>query len=201
MGWAFHNSVPNNPDAMTDEEVLVRIERLTHRLMGFWKNAHGWASIEAAGLLNKSMLEVQSSLATSLKKWVACESDGDLVLAWVNLGTLVEGALKLHLSVFYDDYKADPEAVKVKGKVKDPDGVRLNDLKMFFEKRIWAEGSPMREYVKLVQERRNTVHAFKDKEIGSFAEFKQAIRQHLIFLRSINAMLPYPDDMYQPRED
>lgn len=201
MAWAFYKTYQKSVEEMTDEEILARIERLTHRLMAFWKNADGWAPIEAAGLLNKSMLGLQSSLATSLKRWVIYESEGDLVLAWVNLGTLVEGALKLQLSVFYNDYKADSEAVKVKGKLKDPDGVKLNDLRVFFEKRIWDADSPHAQYVKLVQQRRNTVHAFQAKEIGSFSEFKQAIRKHLVFLRDINKMLPYPDDMYQPQED
>ena len=64
-------------------------------MMGFWKEAHGWAPIEAAELLNKSMLEWQGSLAEQLSVWCGTLTDGQLILAWANLGALVEGQMKL----------------------------------------------------------------------------------------------------------
>lgn len=73
------------------EEVCRRVGRLTSSMMTFWKSADGWASVEAAGLLNKSMLEWQASLADSLARWLEATTDGDLILAWANLGALVEG--------------------------------------------------------------------------------------------------------------
>src|SRR3954452_19895414 len=88
-----------------------RIEFLNRKVAGFWKAAHGWAPIEAAGLLSKARLDWQVSLSSSLRLWLRDQpnalSDGDLILAWTNLGALIEGTLKLFLSVYYDDFRAD----------------------------------------------------------------------------------------------
>jgi len=109
--------------------------------MDFWKSAHGWAPIEAAGLLNKSMLEWQASLSSSLRMWLCSSSDGDLILAWANIGALVEGQLKLFLSVWCNDYSADSDAIKDKrGRLQELDGSTLEPLRQFFVKRIWKEG-------------------------------------------------------------
>ena len=54
---------------------------------------------------------LQASLATSLSRWVGATSDGDLILAWANLGTLVEGQLKLFLCVYYEDYMKDADGI------------------------------------------------------------------------------------------
>ena len=169
--------------------------------MDFWKSAHGWAPIEAAGLLNKSMLEWQASLSSSLRIWLCSSSDGDLILAWANIGALVEGQLKLFLSVWYNDYSADSDAIKdQRGRLQDPDGYALEPLRQFFVKRIWTVGSDWNPYVQLIQQRRNAIHAFKARDIGSFDEWKEELRRHLSFVRDINGGLPYPDDIYEPRE-
>ena len=183
------------------EELCDRIEKLTTRMMDFWKSAHGWAPIEAAGLLNKSMLEWQASLSSSLRMWLCSSSDGDLILAWANIGALVEGHLKLFLSVWYNDYSADSDAIRdQRGRLQDPDGSALEPLRQFFVKRIWTVGSDWNPYVQLIQQRRNAIHAFKARDIGSFDEWKEELRQHLSFVRDINGSLPYPDDIYEPRE-
>ena len=89
------------------------------KLARFWKAAHGWAPIEAAGLLSKARLDWQVSLSSSLRNWLrdppAALSDGDLILAWTNLGALIEGTLKLFLSVYYNDFQADVENLKAAG--------------------------------------------------------------------------------------
>jgi hypothetical protein len=90
-----------------DRLVCRRIHRHTASRMSFWKSAHGWAPISAANLLNRSALEWQVSLAESLTRWVGRTLEGDLILAWANLSALVEGQLKLFLSVYYHDYKKD----------------------------------------------------------------------------------------------
>ena len=102
-------------------------------MMGFWKEAHGWAPIEAAELLNKSMLEWQGSLAEQLSVWCGTLTDGQLILAWANLGALVEGQMKLLLSVYYQDDLTDADAIKKKGHTLDPDGVTLEPLILFFK--------------------------------------------------------------------
>ena len=43
-------------------------------------------------------------LAGSLSKWTGEMNDGECILAWVNVGALVEGQLKLFLSVDHKDH-------------------------------------------------------------------------------------------------
>ena len=73
-------------------ELCSRISVLTRSIMDFWAGG-GWSQGDAAVLLDKSMLHWQTSLASSLCRWADATSDGDLILAWTNLGTLVEGQL------------------------------------------------------------------------------------------------------------
>ena len=54
--------------------------------------------------------------------------------------------------------------------------------------------------VELVQQRRNAIHAFRNRPIGDHGELEGAIRSYPKVLRAVNARLPYPDDIYVPRE-
>ncbi len=192
-----------DPDTLllTYPSVCDRIQRLTSEMMRFWKSAYGWAPIEAAGLLEKSMLEWQASLAESLPRWLESSSEGDLILAWANIGALVEGQLKLFLSVWYHDYSTDAEAIKDQcGRAKDPDGCGLEPLRQFFVKRIWIDGPNWNPYVGLIQQRRNAIHAFRARDIGTFSEWREELRRHLSFVRDINSRLPYPDSVFVPTE-
>ncbi len=195
---------------MTIEEVVFRIEKLNSGLASFWAASNGWAPVEAAGLLTKSRLDWQTSLSTTLRLWLrepaTALSDGELILAWSNLGSLVEGTLKLLLSVFYMDYKQDVDSLKKanafdhkKQKAFSPDGLTLQPLKIFVKQHglIGDDGNAL---VDLVQERRNTIHAFKDKPLGDGLEFQAAVRGYLVLLRSASERLPYPDNVYVPRE-
>jgi hypothetical protein len=178
----------------TPDELCRRIATLTGSIMDFWKHASGWAPAEASGLLDKSMLEWQASLALGLSRWVGAKSAGDLILAWANLGALVEGQLKLFLCVYYNDYKSSVDAIREKkGKLADPDGCQIEPLRQFFERRIWDAGTNWNPYVKLVQQRRNAIHAFKHRDIGTFVEWQDALRLHLSFVRDTGGGLPYPD--------
>lgn len=187
---------PDNPDFA---EICTRIENLTYNIMSFWKHPHGWAPPEAADLLNASMLEWQISLATCLRGWLGMSSPGQLILAWANLGALVEGQLKLHLCVHYKDYKKDAEAVRKRGILKVPDECMLEELRQFFAKRIWGLGEDWNHWIKHVQERRNSIHAYKERDIGTPDEWRRDLVRHLSFVRYINSMLPYPEE-FAPSE-
>ena len=199
---------------MTDEkpiaQIIGRIEKLNAGLAKFWGNAHGWAPIEAAELLSKSRLDWQVSLSTTLRIWIkkppTILTNGELILAWVNLGSLIEGSLKLFLSVYYKDYMGDISNLKAAGvydhkkaSAIDPDGVGLDKLKKFFEKANLLNTNQL-SLISLVQNRRNAVHAFQNKQIGDDAELTRAIRNYHILLSELNSQMPYPDDGYIPRE-
>jgi hypothetical protein len=170
-------------------------------MMDFWKSAHGWAPIEAAGLLNISMLEWQSSLSSILHRWLSATSNCDLILAWANLGALVEGQLKLFLSIYYKDYTADADAIRDRhGRLTTPDRSTMEPLRQTFVKRIWTEGRDWNPYVERVQLHRNAIHAFRARDIGTFDDWRDELRTHLSFIRDINGRVPYPDSIYEPRE-
>jgi hypothetical protein len=194
--WMFpDNEIPIH-------QVVERIETLNRDLAKFWKAAHGWAPIEAAGLLSKSRLDWQVSLSSSLRLWLREPSnplsDGELILAWTNLGSLIEGTLKLFLSVYYNTFRNDVENLKAadaydhkKQTSKSPDGLSLEPLKKYAKARnlIGADGDAL---VQLVQDRRNAIHAFKDRPIGDGADFQDALRSYLQMLEAVDDRLPYP---------
>ena len=107
--------------------------------------------------------------------------------------------MKLFLSVHYQIYEADDAATFDKGKLQEPDRLKFETLRVFFRKKIW--GDEFNPWVNQVQNNRNTIHAFKDKDIGSYADLLSNVRRYLFMLRYINYRLPYPDSEYLPHED
>lgn len=189
-------------DEMPIHQVVDDIEILNRRLAQFWKAAGGWASVDAAGLLSKSRLDWQVSLSASLRLWLReppnSLSDGELILAWVNLGSLIEGTLKLFLSVYYEDFQNDVENLKAAGAYdkkkaapKSPDGLTLEPLKKYVQALalIGADGDAL---VQLVRDRRNAVHAFENRPIGDGVEFQGALRSYRDVLYAVDDRLPYP---------
>lgn len=191
-----------DPNTIPIDEVVQRIVTLNDGLRKFWSKAEDWAPIEAAELLSKSRLDWQVSLSACLNIWIAepqgKDNSGRLILAWTNLGSLVEGTMKLFLSVWYEAYKKDVEAIRRRGKLQDPDILQLEAIRQFFRKRIW--GDSWDKWVQHIQQRRNAIHAYKDRDIGTHMELIADIRTYLEFLRYTNGRLPYPDEIYEPRE-
>jgi len=54
---------------------------------------------------------------------------------------------------------------------------------------IGAKGNNL---VSLVQKRRNAIHAFKNRQIGTGEEFWQAVRRYQAMLEDVDDRLPYP---------
>ena len=192
------------------DEVIRRIEELNRQLAKFWSNSDGWSPVEAAELLGKSRLDWQVSLSGSLHLWVRDHPEGltpaELILAWANLGSLIEGTIKLFLSVYYETFKADVDNLKKanaynkrKQEPLSPDGLSLEPLRQYCSEREILDENDLK-LVQLVQQRRNAIHAFKDRPIGDEAEVEQAVRSYLQMVRNVIARLPYPDDTYVPVE-
>jgi hypothetical protein len=191
-------------------DVVARIEKLNDGLGRFWAGASGWAPEDATELLTKSRLDRQVSLSRSLRHWIVNAptnlEDGDLVLGWANLGSLMEGTIKLFLAVNYQDYKKDVATLKqtrawhkTKEILLDPDGLTLDVLIDYCEKADLLDQEECK-LARLVQARRNAIHAFKDRPIGTGVELHSTIKDYLTMLRRIANALPYPDDMYVPLE-
>ena len=172
-------------------------------LADFWAHSHGWAPEDAAELMSKSRLDYQVALSHTLKIWLKPspedELSGRLILAWANLGALIEGTLKLFLCAYYDDYSKDLNAYKdKKDKLKDPDSLTLERIRVFFNKtELWS--AEWDSFVLNVQRKRNAIHAFEDRDIGTFDEFRQCICMYLKMINDFNLSLPYPDEVAEPR--
>jgi len=183
------------------EGVVRRIIELNEWLCDFWSNATGWAPSEAAALMSKSRLDRQVSLSKCLNIWISDEThkheDGALILAWANLGSLIEGTLKLYLAAYYEDYQQEDICTDKKGKIKEPDVLSLDRLRVFFNKvNLWSDD--WNSYVIEVRDYRNAIHAFKDREIGTFSDFEMCVKKYLEMIGEFNLGLLYPDDISVP---
>lgn len=201
-------NLPKNIKSMAMQEVVERIARMNERMRHFCERARGWTAIEAAELLSRARMDWQVSLSKSLQLWIREDiekSDGSLILAWVNLGSLVEGSMKWFLSVYYDQYREDAEAIRSpKGDLVDPDSAsaKFERLRQFFERRIWETNKEeFQGPVLTIQKRRNAIHAYRDRDIGTFQEYEDHVRFYLAFLRSLDERVPYPSDVWFPSEE
>ena len=177
--------------------MVVDIVRQHEAIREFWSQAHGWAPHDAADLLAKSRLDRLVSLAQCLDLWIKApkgtEADGRLILAWANLGSLVEGSMKFLLSVYLLDYQKS--ALKRKGKDLSPDELGLEQLRVFFGQHVWTRAQKKRwlKWVQQVQQRRNAIHSFQDRDIGAFRVFAAAVRKYERFLDDVHGSVPYPN--------
>lgn len=201
-------SSPSTVDTSIPLSIIhQRICNLQHSSAAMWSDCAGWAPPNAAAILKNARLDRQTSLAVSLGRWLKDEetySDGDLILAWTNLGALTEGLLKLFLCVYHSDYLADEKTVKQtqafhqkKNEILNPDGLRLDVLIQYYEK---ADLLPSNEFElsRLVQSQRNAIHAFKNREIFGWDIFRIAVRAYERMLKSLLGRMPYPDYHYEP---
>ena len=179
-------------------EVIDKIVRINRRIADFWGDSYGWAPSDAADLLSKARLDRQVSLSACLRIWLQeppdDQKDGHLILAWANLGTLIEGTMKFFLCVFESDYSANPVLDK-KQNPRDSDELMLETLRQFFLNTVWTNGEKERwgPFVEKVRQRRNGIHAYKNRNIGDRKEFQEAIQDYMDFLSDINATVPYPN--------
>jgi hypothetical protein len=135
--------------------------------------------------LGKARLDWQVSLSASLRLWLRDPpdvlTDGELILAWTNLGALIEGTLKLFLSVYYNDFRADVENLKAAGAFdhkaqasKSPDGLMLEPLRKYVAARdlIGASGDVTPE-----QYNQLAAHGMAELGFGAAVAAKQGIEQ------------------------
>ncbi len=118
-------------------ETIDDIIEMNKYLADFWSNSENWAPSDVYEILSNASLRRQLSLSESLKIWVTKElSEGESVLAWVNLGILVENTLKLFLVIYLENYMISERVViKKKGKEKiiiTPNNIKFEALKVFF---------------------------------------------------------------------
>lgn len=194
-----------NDTALPISQVLKRIEEINERLNGFWNKTWCRVVLEASETLGKSRLDWQADLSRCLQLWLQFESkedvDGELILAWANLGSLLEGTLKTYLCARYEVYKEDIEEMKKAPRaIEEVPDAWLETLRQVFEKKVFTESDEKHwnKFISRIQERRNAIHTFKGNDIGSFDEFFQYVRKYLRFLEFVDNRLPYREAGEQP---
>ena len=166
----------------------------TNNVSLLWKNVHGIAPDNAAKKLDIAMLDGQSELTKTLKIWIDKGLDmtvGELILARANLGAVVESWLRFFYCVFYDDYINQP-MVNKKGKVLEPEkDMRFEDLKNFSTGILWDDDkSSDYLWVDSIQHKRNAIHSFTYKELGTPADFLLDVDRLCEFVDMILNHLP-----------
>ena len=163
-----------------------------------WKDVHGIAPDNAAKKLDIAMLDWQSELTKTLKIWIDKGLDmtvGELILARANLGAVVESWLRFFYCVFYDDYINQPMKNK-KGQILEPEkDMRFEDLKKFSTGILWDdENSKDYLWVDSIQKKRNAIHSFTYKDIGSPLDFLLDVDYLCEFVDMILNHLPPVED-------
>jgi len=148
---------------------------LTNNTALIWKEACGIAPDSAADKLDYAMLEWQSELTKTLKIWIdkgLSMTTGELILARANLGAVVESRLKLFHTVNYDDYRSSSPFKDRKGNITEPESVNSENLKNFSTGKLWDDNASF-DYKRVdsVQSKRNAIHSFQFKVIGTPQEF------------------------------
>ncbi|MBV8807333.1 MAG: hypothetical protein JO033_01550 [Acidobacteriaceae bacterium] len=180
----------------TIDDHLRKIAAITEQATKFWAHSHGWAPKEAAEILSKSRLDWLASFSRTLRARVEevqahPNEPAVLILAWAHLGTLVDGTLKLFLCVYLHDYLKDANApVCKKGAPIPPNTLKFEGIKQFLQKGDILAAH--HDFIEETQARRNAIHAFADKPIGTVDEYFSAIRRYRELLTSIETSLPYP---------
>jgi hypothetical protein len=192
MPWHFIE-----PEPPTIENHLCAIAAISTRAADFWKAAHGWAPDDAADALSRARLDWLASFSRTLKMRVQevtehPQEPAAVILAWAHLRTLVEGHLKLFLTVFLMDYRADARAPKSHktGNILEPSKLTFEDIRQFLTKRDLLTAH--HAFIETVQQRGNAIHAFADNPIGTPSEFLDHVEQYRKFLTDLESSLPNP---------
>ncbi|SHJ36436.1 hypothetical protein [Parasporobacterium paucivorans] len=170
---------------------------LTNNAALIWKEARGIAPDSAADKLDDAMLEWQSELTKALIIWIdksLTMTTGELILARANLGAVVESWLKFFYCVYYEDYCKSPITNK-KGKMIEPEKASFDNLKDFSSGKLWNdENSPEYAWVNSVQHKRNAIHSFRYRDIGTPLEFLDDIDHLYDFVDNVLSHFPPLED-------
>lgn len=189
-------------EELSYKETVNKLTELHIGVCGFWSRSDGWSPKENLELLDKSRLDWLVSLSKSMHRWddelFIKEEDGDLILAWANLGALVEGALKLFLSIYLHDYIKSDKKIMVRGTEKLPDVGMFENLKQYFKSEVWidSEKNEKTKWLSEIQYKRNAIHAYQNKNIGTREEFIKKTNEFLRFYIDLFTRVNYPDDCY-----
>lgn len=188
-----------NDEVICVDSAIDQIIASNERIRRFWtEEASGWSPKETAELMENSRVDRLVSLSRSLRLWTRPYADADqegrLILAWANLGILVEGTMTWFLCVFESDYAQQPMKTKT-GFGLQPNRLRFEEMSRFFRQHVWTarQVAEWDDWLSMVRDRRNSVHAFNHREIGTWSEWNEAVVRYHDFIGELDGRVPYPD--------
>ena len=191
----------NQEDKM-DDGSLEQIRSKTKATIQSWSETCGLAPEGVTDKFDAAMLNWMNDLTDSLDIWIAKSldmTDGELILAWTNLGALVECWLRFFYCAYYEDYMKSPKLGK-KGKPLEPDDKAMTfDYLIQYSKGILWDSlqDPLYLWVYQIQHYRNAIHAFSYREIGHPSDFILNIAQYSLFVDEVIDRLPPIEDYRQ----
>jgi hypothetical protein len=157
----------------------------------------GYAPMDAARLLQRAGLDRLVSLSHTLRLWLdpgpEPESQGRLILAWANLGTLLEGGMKWFLCVWEHCY-AYHRVTTLEGCELGPDELWFLKLCQFFREHVWVpeQVDKWHSWCDKIRRRRNAIHAYEKRDLGTWAEFYLDVRRLRDLLQELEMGIPEP---------
>ena len=116
----------NNPDTNNINNIYQKIVKKTSEIVSKWKD---FIKQEEFQKSYKIILNWQVELTNSLQHWVSLGngiSIGDLILARINIGMLIETWLKIFFTVYSEDYRNDNSRVIINNKNEKIEINKLN---------------------------------------------------------------------------
>lgn len=159
------------------------MKRRSKELLEFYhQKARGWEPDEVADLTEAAALDWLFSLTETLDIWRkkadGVMTDGEVILGYANLGILLEGWLTLYLTVYLEDFRKD-------AKKNLPSQLTLERLIQFIRKNVWNDGEKKQQWIAWmdgIRKKRNAVHAFQYRDIGTNKELKADIEKYDKFI-------------------
>jgi hypothetical protein len=103
--------------------------------------------------------------------------------------------MKWFLCVFEHDYALD-RVVTERGRELGPDELWFLRLCHFFKDHVWGPEEPARwfSWCDKVRRRRNAVHAYEDRDIGTWDEFYRDLDRYRDFVQRLEMGVPAPPE-------
>lgn len=206
---------------MKEKEIFSvdKIQKRSKQILNFWKTgAKFWAPKEVSEKLEIARIDWLLDLTDCLNIWYDKNikmTEGELILAYANLGSLVEGWLKLFYCVYYMHYIENPIKNSKTKKMIEPNKLKLDVLKNFSRDNLWQidelekkldgqfinyyllernamERDKWIKWIEKIQQRRNAIHSFNNREIGTPTEYLDDINIFADFIDFIDSRLPHP---------
>lgn len=181
---------------LKDTDVFDRLKKLTKDTASTWEQVPGAAPYEVSEVMGRAMIDWMVDLTNALHTWIEKGenmTEGELILARINIGILVECWLRFFYSVYKTDYLKDTRKLPRKSPDKN---ATFQELQEFSTGVLWDNNEDsMYKWINRVRESRNAVHAFLYHDIGSNNQFLDDIEELYKFVDNIVMTLPPLEDV------